>query len=334
MKLATIEKINKIKKHPNADKLEIVEVLGYQCVVPIGLHKEGDLVVYIQPDTVLPNDQEWAKEYLKYSPKRVKAVKLRGEFSEGVIVPLLKWGEENIINQLNNKDIAIGMEVSDTIGVTKYDPPLPNDCNFIGPLPYGISKTDEERVENISEENIPFGELVDITLKLDGQSTSHGFKVDEEKYFVTGRNFEINLNEENRYSIHAPTVKDKIIDYCKEEGVSLLFRGESYGSGIQNNNNNPHSKKPKSLAFFSIYNIDERKYERKGSKHYFVNVCEKLGLEYVNILEKDVVLTKELISKYSKELEKLPNGDSFEGVVINHKNGSFKIINKFYDSNK
>ena len=329
MKLATIEKITKLSPHPNADKLELVEVLGYQAVVPIGLHKEGDLVVYIQPDTVLPKDQEWAEEYIRYSPKRVKAVRLRGEWSEGVVAPFRKW---NNVDELFGK-YFIGQEVSEAIGVVKYDPPLPKGENVVGTLPYQLGKTDEERFENMLDK-IPYGEVVDITLKFDGQSTTHGYFIPDLRYFVTGRRYEVSAEEENRYSVHVPKVKDKIVAFCTSEGVSLAFRGESYGNGIQANKINVHSAKPHSLAFFSIYNIDERKYERKGSKYYFIDVCEKLGLEMVDVLERDVVLTPELIEKYSKGIKKLPNGNHFEGVVINHANGSFKVINKHYDATK
>lgn len=329
MKLASIERIDKLRKHDNADALEIVEVLGYQAVVPIGLHKEGDLVVYIQPDTVLPKDQEWAEEYIRYSPKRVKAVRLRGEWSEGVVAPFSKWGE----SMYNIDDNDIGMEVSDAIGVVKYDPPLPKGENVIGTLPYGLGKTDEERFENMLDK-IPYGEVVDVTLKIDGQSTSHGVSIPEDRYFVTGRRYEVSADEENRYSIHCPKVRPVITDFCKKVGVSLVFRGESYGNGIQASKNNVHSAKPRSLAFFSIYNMDERKYERKGSKFYFYKVCKDLGLETVDMLEENVVLTSELIEKYSKGLKKLPNGNHFEGVVINHANGSFKVINKHYDATK
>lgn len=329
MKLATIEKIDKLYQHPNADRLEIVEVLGYQCVVPKGLHKEGDLVGYIQPDTVLPNDQEWAEEYIRYSPKRIKAVKLRGEWSEGVVAPLSKWG--SAMDYITDNDI--GLEISDIIGVTKYEPPLPKDLSAVGGLPYQMGKTDEDRFENLKNK-IPFGVLCDITLKVDGQSATYGYKLDEDRFFVTGRRFEISAEEENRYSIHAPKVKDKIIEYCKKHNVSLAFRGESYGNGIQSNSNNPHSSKEHSLAIFSIWNIDERRYENKGSQHYFKNVCDELDIERVPILEEDVLLTQEHLDHYSKDIKKLPNGNSFEGVVVQHENGSFKIINKDYDSSK
>jgi len=333
MKLATIEKISKISKHPNADALEVVQVLGYQCIVPIGLHKEGDIIVYIQPDTVLPKDQEWAEEYIRYSPKRVKAVKLRGLFSEGVVAPLSKFEDIEDFQLWYIDDSCIGEEVSEPIGVTKYEPPLPPNESAIGELPYGIWKTDEERHENLVDK-IPFGDIVDIFLKYDGQSSTHGFKVDEDRYFLTGRRFEINPDEENRYSVHIPKVKDKIINYCKKHNVSLAFRGESYGTGIQGNDSNPHSKMPRSIAFFSIFNIDERCYERKGSEHYFYKVCKEIDLECVDMIEENVVLTKELIEMYSKGIKKLPNGNHFEGVVVQHANGSFKIINKYYDANK
>ena len=332
MKLASIEKITKLSPHSNADKLELVQVLGYQGVVPIGLHKEGDLVVYIQPDTVLPKDQEWAEEYIRYSPKRVKAVRLRGEWSEGVVAPLSKWDSgSGIMKMINDSDV--GLEVSDSIGVVKYDPPLPTNESAIGELPYGLGKTDEERFENMLDK-LPMGEIVDVTLKIDGQSTTHGYYVEDDKYFLTGRRYEINPDEENRYSIHVPKIKDKLIAYCKKYNVSLAFRAESYGNGIQGNKINVHSAKPRSLAIFSIYNLDERKYERKGSIHYLYNVCNEIELETVPLLEENVVLTEELIEKYSKGLKKLPNGNLFEGVVINHANGSFKIINKHYDAAK
>ena len=52
-----------------------------------------------------------------------------------------------------------------------------------------------------------------------------------------------------------------------------------------------------------------------------------------HVIEMDVVLTPELVNHYSSGIEKL-NGNLFEGVVVKHSNGTFKIINKHYDSKK
>lgn len=340
MKLASIEKIEKVYPHPNADRLELAKVLGYQCVVPKDIYSDGDTVVFIQPDTVLPKNQEWAEEYLKYSPKRVKAVKLRQEWSEGIIVPMIKFvgilpiiSVNNVIEVKEAWANKVGDDISDIIGVTKYEPPIPANESAIGRLPYQMSKTDEERFENLGDK-IPYGKMCDVTLKIDGQSATYGYNLEEDKFFITGRRFEVSSEDENRYSVHAYKVKDKLIEYCKKHNVSLALRGESYGNGIQSGSKNPHSSLEHNLAIFSVWNIDERRYENKGSKHYFKDVCEELDIDYVPILEENVEITEELLNKYSKELKKLPNGNYFEGVVIQHPEGSFKVINKFYDSEK
>jgi len=324
--LATVEKIKDIRTHPNADALELCTVLGFQCIVPKDIYENDDLIVFIQPDTVLPKDLEWSEDYLRYSPKRVKAVRLRKEWSEGIIVSLFRLSEFVF-------DKKVGTEVSEIIGVIKYEAPLPNDTSYVGNIPYGIPKTDQTRSENLRE-GVPYGEIVDITLKVDGQSATYGYELGDKRCLVSGRRFEADAEKENRYSVHAHLVKEKLIEYCRENELSLALRGESYGNRIQSNIKNPHSSKEHSLAIFSVYNINERDYENKGSKHYFVNVCEFLDIEHVPLLEENVVLTPELIQKYSFGIKKLPNGHMFEGVVINHSNGSFKVMNKYYDSEK
>lgn len=88
------------------------------------------------------------------------------------------------------------------------------------------------------------------------------------------------------------------------------------------------------LALFSTWLIDERKYANKGHSYYIHNIAAQLGLPTVPVLEKDVVLTKELIFKYDEGMSKLPDGNPFEGVVVQHAGGSFKVINKSYDALK
>ena len=163
-KIATIEKIKSVCFHPEADRLDLITVLGYQCVTQRGLYKEGDIVVYIQPDSILP-EEPWAEDYRKYSPKRIKAVKLRGRWSEGIIVraDLLEGVIDTSIINPNN----IGLDVSELLGIKHYEPPVPQDLSAKGLLPFGIPRTDETRWENMEDE-LPYGEVVDVTLKIDG----------------------------------------------------------------------------------------------------------------------------------------------------------------------
>lgn len=355
-KIASIEKLISVEPHPNADRLDLVKVLGFQCVTERGLHSAGDLIVYIQPDSVLPEDAAWAESYRKYSPTRIKAVKLRGEWSEGIIVKLAQI-----------PDLALllpeeGYDVAELIGAKHYEPPLPQDLSAKGLLPFGIPKTDEERWENITG-RLPIGEVVDVTLKVDGQSWTAYYDVETDTFGICGRTLEFKPDASNKYTAHIERydLKNKLVAFCKEKGVSLAIRGESYGPGIQAFEKNPHSKKESGLAIFSVFLLKERRYARKGDPFYFPIVAAALGLPTVEILEPDVVLTQELINKYSKELKKI-NGAPFEGVVINHgaytivreettllcpdgverviggkmdyAPGSFKVISKEYDSNK
>jgi len=333
MKDATIEIIGSVEAHPNADRLDLVKIMGYQCVTQKGLYTGGEKIVYIKPDALLPVEL-WTEDYRKYSPKRIKAVKLRDRWSEGIIVPfsILPNGNDLI-------DLEEGTDVSELIGVTHYEAPTPNDIQAKGGLPFGIPKTDEDRWE--SERRLPFGELVDITLKADGQSASYFLKLAdeqlsiEEKFGILGRTLELHEIFTNKYTAHIARydIKNKLTEFCKKHNVSLCIRGESYGRGIQGNENNPHSKMDEGWAMFSVFNIDTHEYERKGSKFYFLNIAKEIGLPTVDIIERDVVLTQELIDKYSTGITKL-NGLPFEGVVFQHAGGSFKCINKDYDSKK
>ena len=328
MRDATVEIIGEVKAHPNADRLDLAKILGFQCVTQKGLYKGGEKVVYIRPDAVLP-ELDWAVDYRKYSPKRIKAVRLRGEWSEGIIVPFE-------ILPVDLSGFEVGADVTEVIGVTHYEPPMPQDLQAKRSLPFGIPKTDEERWENLIGK-LPIGETVDVTLKVDGQSWSIYYNIVTDEFGVLGRTLEYNIDGENRYSVHVlktyPDLKEKFIAYCKLHNKSLCLRGESYGNGIQGFASNPHSKLKNDIAIFSCYLIDDRKYANKGGDFYFERVATDLGLHTVEVLERNVELTEDLIQKYSANLEKI-NGNHFEGVVVKFNGGSFKIISKIYDSLK
>jgi RNA ligase (TIGR02306 family) len=85
-KLASIELIKEIVPIPNADSIELAKVLGYQAVVKKGEFQVGQKIVFVLPDTVLP-DYPWFSEYKKYCKTRIKAVKIRGVWSMGLILP-------------------------------------------------------------------------------------------------------------------------------------------------------------------------------------------------------------------------------------------------------
>lgn len=138
-------KVRKIEilPHSNADALELAKVDDYRCVVKKGQYKTGDLVVYIPEAAIVP---EWIlKQYNFWNEKenkgmlagsegnRVKAIKLRGELSTGIVIPVitefpngLPYGK-GFIRNLIGEELFLneGDDVSEFLGITKWSPPIP-----------------------------------------------------------------------------------------------------------------------------------------------------------------------------------------------------------------
>ena len=328
MSLASIQPILEVKRHPNADLLDIVTVIRYECIVKRDQWKVGDLCVFIEPDTKLP-DLPWSAFYRAKS-SRVRAIKLRSVWSMGVV--------ESVSNVGYTGPVEAGIDVSEAIGATKWEAPIPQDLSASGPYGFGIPKTDEYRWQSLTD--LPFGQRVDITTKIDGQSWTALCKLPDTPdgeiiQAVGGRSFLYKPDSINNYTQNQANydVLNKLNLFCRQNRVSLAIRGEQYGAGIQKSAVNPHSKMNLGLAFFSTWLIDERRYACKGHPLYIFDLAPKLGLPTVPMLERDVILTPELIKKYDEEIEAV-EGKPFEGVVINHAGGSFKVINKSYDSRK
>ena len=324
--LATIDQITEVRKHPNADRLDIVKVGEYTAIVSRDSFKVGDMVIFVHPDAVLPTDLSWADEYRQFCPKRVKAMKLRGEWSFGIVVPFLTEGIDTyVLSMLTPEGLA------EWLGITKYEAPGPQDPDAIGGLPFGLPKTDETRYQSVRD--IPYGCTCNVTVKVDGQSSTYYCKKVGDD-FVTGicsRSMEVNKDSQSRlarmnreYGILA-----SLEAYCRQHNRQLALRGEIYGDHVQNYKHNPHAELPLGWACFSVFDFDTMSYVNPGSEVYYYTLCEHLELPSVEILEKGVQLTKELLEKY-RDNPKL----GFEGVVINAPNCSFKVINLHYDSQK
>lgn len=111
-----------IQPHPDADRLEIAQVGGeggFACVVGLGQFKTGDLAIYVPPDSVVPENIKTHLEKNKITIKdgRIRPTKIRGILSEGLCLSPGQWLEE--------KDIVEDNDVTELLGVTKYNPPPP-----------------------------------------------------------------------------------------------------------------------------------------------------------------------------------------------------------------
>jgi len=113
-----------IVEHPNADALEIAKIDGYECVVAKGQFRTGDCAVYIPEQAVLPDgliEKLGLVGKLAGSKKnRVKAIKLRGVLSQGLLCPLSLLPEER-----KDPGYVIGLDCSEILGLIKHEPVVP-----------------------------------------------------------------------------------------------------------------------------------------------------------------------------------------------------------------
>ena len=122
-----VVKINEILPHPNADTLGIVYIGGYQCVVKKDNYKVGDLVLYVQPDTVVPVHPAFSflwsdvppQEEVPVRKRRITVRRFRKEWSEGLLMPLSDFPE------LELKLIWEDTDLAKVLGFTHYEEPEP-----------------------------------------------------------------------------------------------------------------------------------------------------------------------------------------------------------------
>lgn len=116
-----VAKIDEIKEIPGADNIEQGFIGGWNCIIRKGEYKAGDLVVVATTDAVIPQEMSDAMEVTNYLRKgsRVKTVKLRGVYSECLIIPLKFIPYKGKPNEYYE-----GRDMMKELNIFKYEPPV------------------------------------------------------------------------------------------------------------------------------------------------------------------------------------------------------------------
>lgn len=290
--LATIRKIAEIQAIPNADKICAYRVDGWWVVDSVGKYNVGDLVVYLEIDSWVPNSiapflskGKEPKEFEGVKGERLRTVKLRGFTSQGLLLPLSILGKPEEIFPIN--DDSIGADVTQDLGILKYEKPLPAALAGMakGNFPSFIPKTDQPRIQNCTrnfEKWVEAGTVWEITEKLDGSSMTVYVKLDEldeegtPKYGVCSRNLDLKKDEFN--SFWEAAIKENLILKIASTGRSLAIQGELVGEGIQGN---PYKLTGRQFFCFDIWDIDNQKYLLPEERR---QLCFDLDIQHVPYL--------------------------------------------------
>lgn len=267
-KLASIQVIKKIEPIEGADRIEKATVLGWHVVIKKGLYKEGDRVVYLEIDSILPKE---LAERAEFTDKYLKTRRFKGIYSQGMCVPLTElyytkfpYGSGNAtdIVEAAKDGRWDDTDVTEYLGITKHEADQRNDEQWwkknratvkppkkwytkfrlgrwfwkkflykptSGPFPTDlVPKTDETRVQVLG----------DILEKYKGVRCQYTEKLDgssitfwkdkKDKLHVCSRNREIFDEKDFMYA----TIANK---YADKFGYGFVYQGEILGPNIQGN---------------------------------------------------------------------------------------------------
>lgn len=338
-KMATVRRIDDIRPIPDADAIECAVVGGWTVVVRKGEFTAGELAVYCEIDSWIPTEiapflskgQE-PREYEGIKGERLRTVKLRGQLSQGLLLPLKDvwkdWLAENI-----KKHVREGDDVSESLNIKKYDAPIPAQLagEVKGAFPDFIPKTDQERIQNLSAELDAWRQQADfweVTEKLDGSSMTVYVRDDE--VGVCSRNLELKRDHNNSLwkAVYQQGIEEVLVAYQSFDNCNIALQGELIGEGIQGN---PYKIKGQKFFIFDIYNIDQGRYFTSSERLKF---CESTGLAHVPVIDRGGLLIHSLdrILAGAEGTSELNTTTEREGLVFKRCDGavSFKAIsNRF-----
>ena len=261
-----VARVATVDNHPNADRLSILtlEGMGFTCIsgkLEDGSprYAVGDLVVYIPSAAVLPEwllrrmdfwNAELGKGTLAGSMgDRVKPMRLRGVFSDGVLYQVLAYSKDEFLTSDpalavdfhvetpgGEHVVSLGQDVSTILGITKYEPTIPAAmAGEVANMMEHLIKYDFERIERCPNMFEP-GEQVTATEKIHGTNMCITWVPDitHEEMFGTMGNILVSSkglgasglafknNDANAHNLYVRTLRDLLSNGFEQKLVSLV----------------------------------------------------------------------------------------------------------------
>ena len=329
-KLATIRKIDALTPIVGADAIDCAHIGGWKVVVKKGEYTVGDLAVYIEIDSWVPHTLapflskgNYPRVYNEVEGERLRTIKLRGQLSQGLLLP-------TNIGSICVLGLEVGMDVSAILGIQKWEPALEfMSSDAKGEFPSQIPKTDQERVQNIPDKLIEWKTenlTWEVTEKLEGSSMT-AYLMDDE-FGVCSRN--INLKPNPDATFWKTAIEANLECILRDSKQCLALQGELVGEGIQGN---IYKLKGTHFYIYDIYDIRKGEYFTPTEREAFAFTHK---LKHVPVWQRNFVLNETTIDELLiMAEEKSMVGTSRceqEGIVFkcNEKKESFKVISNRY----
>ncbi|MDX3381461.1 RNA ligase (ATP) [Streptomyces niveiscabiei] len=229
-----------VHEHPNADALELAQVGLYRAVVAKGAYRTGDIAVYIPEQAVLPagliEELGLTGRLAGGKADRVKAVRLRGELSQGIVCRPRALAGVDLA-----RAAAEGADFAAALGITKWVPPIPPTMSGdVEPAPDLVPWVDIENIQRYPDVFTP-GEAVVLTEKLHGSACLLTYVADEERVYVSSKGFgakSLALKEDPRNlywrAVRGHGVPEAAARLAARLGARRVgIFGEVYGEGVQ-----------------------------------------------------------------------------------------------------
>jgi RNA ligase (TIGR02306 family) len=261
-----VARINEIKPIEGADKIELAIVGGWNCIIQKGQYAEGGLVIVATTDAVIPQELSDSMNVTSYLRKgqRVRTVKLKGIYSECLIIPFsMTVGRTKIVKTWKEGD-----DLMEAMSVFKYEPPIKTISLGGGrKVRYQDNPNFTVYYKFPNIKNVPDmftgNDLVEITRKIHGTNARYGIVKrnnlsiwDKIKRFfgyrwvgyefvVGSHNVEKGSDSQGYYDTNVwyeiaekYNLKEKMWNIAKTRGVDdigsgMVLYGEIYGAGIQ-----------------------------------------------------------------------------------------------------
>ncbi len=320
-KLASIQRVKTIEPITGADIIAKATILGWHVVTKKGEFQPGDLVVFCEIDSKMPEKPEF--EFLRKVNFVIRTIKLRGQVSQGIAFPstILPGGTE----------ILEGKDVTAILGINQYEPPIPASmaAEIKGRFPSFIPRTEEARIQTVPDILLRHrGTDFYVTEKVDGASGT--FYYLDGQFGICSRNMEVKTSMANIYVIASERLQ--LEEKLKRYGKNLALQGEVLGPNIQKNK---YGLLDLDILFFSVYDLAGHYYLDYGE---FVELIHQFGLKTVPIIEDKYQVPQSVdeLVQFSDAPSRLNPAIRREGIVVRAKKEitdfevgrlSFKVIN-------